>query len=163
MRERWLPVIGALVFLTAHGCASLSESSPAPAKPAHPADPMLDMLNAHLNQLETSLNGLDKRLAAMKAQPEHEDPIFREIRALDLAGWDLHRQQWMLQRDHLRFAQRQLQRVKEHPEQKARIHDEWVQGEKEFEAAMENFRKQRHDLEHKRLQAEAQLIEQHLR
>lgn len=164
MRERWLPVIGALVFLAAQGCAGMSDKpAPAAAQPAHPADPMLDMLNAHLNQLENSLNGLDKRLAAMKAQPEHEDPIFREIRALDLAGWELHRQQWMLQRDHLRFAERQLQRVKEHPEQKLQIRDEWVKGEQEFEAALEGFRKQRHDLEHKRLQAEAQLVEQHLR
>lgn len=163
MRERWLPLIGALVFLAAQGCASMSESAPAKAQPAHPADPMLDMLNAHLNQLDASLAGLSKRLASMKEQPEHEDPIIREIRALDLAGWEMHRQQWLLQRDHLRFAERQLQLVKEHPEQKAQLHDEWVRKEREFEAALESFRKQRHELEQKRLQAEAQLVEQHLR
>ncbi len=161
MRERWLAVVGAVIVLVVQGCASVPGAGP--AQPAHPADPMLGMLHAHLSQLESNLAGLSKRIATLKEVADHEDPIIREIRALDIAGWEMHQQQWLLQRDHLRYAEQQLQRVKEHPEQKAQVLEDWTKHEREFETALENFRAQRHELERKRLQAEARLIERHFR
>lgn len=41
-----------------------------------------------------------------KERTQSADPVvgmLQELRALDLAGWELHRQQWILQRDHLMF------------------------------------------------------------
>lgn len=161
MREGWLAVVGAVIVLAVEGCAGASGDGP--AQPVHQADPILGMLNTHLNRLESDLAGLSKRIAMLKAVPEHEDPIIREIRALDIAGWELHRQQWLIQRDYLRYAERQLQRVQEHPEQKAQILEEWTEHEREFETVLGHFREQRHELERRRLQAEARLIERHFR
>jgi len=125
-------------------------------------DTTIGMLDRHLTELSGNINRLTDRMDDLRRMPETPDPTIRDLRALDLAGWELHQQQWVLQREHLRFARTQLQRVIESPGDKAHIRDEWMKHEQAFEAAMDDFRQQRHALEQKRLQVEAQAIDRFL-
>jgi len=161
MRQRVNPMraILALALLAAGGCAA---TTPQPDQP-HPAEVVTTMLERHLSQLDQSIAKLDKQLADMQQLPDTSDPTLREIRALDLVGWQLHQQQWLLQREHFRFAQAQLREAKAHPENKARLLEDWVRHEKEYEKALDDFRRQRHELEQKRHQVEAQIVERYLR
>lgn len=159
MRQRYSAILGSLMLLAAGGCAT---GAPAPDQP-HPADLVSTMLERHLNELDAGIARLDKQLAEMQQLPETADPTLREIRALDLVGWQLHQQQWLLQREHFRYAQDRLREVKAHPENKAQLLQQWMTHEKEYEKALDDFRQRRHELEQKRHQIEAQIVERYLR
>lgn len=158
-RKLFNAILGSLVLLVAGGCATAA----APPNQPHPAELVSTMLERHLSQLDQSLARLDKQLADMQSLPETPDPTLREIRALDLVGWQLHQQQWLLQREHFRFALNQLREAKAHPEAKAALLEQWARHEKDYEKALDDFRQQRHELEQKRHQIEAQLVERYLR
>jgi len=123
----------------------------------------MGLIDRHLSQLSRNIDDLNDRMADLKHMPDTPDPTIRDLRALDLAGWQLHQQQWILQREHLQFARMQLQRATDHPNEKAQLQQEWTKHEQEFEAALDDFRQQRHALEKKRLQVEAELIDRYLR
>lgn len=159
MQARWLGLLVVTILFVAPGCVGTAIQREA----VPPADMMLGMLDRHLTQLGANIDELDKRIANFQRLPKTDDPTVSEVRALDLAGWRLHQRQWMLQRDHLRFAQGQLQRAKANPGDKPRLLEEWNKHEQEYEAALDDFRQQRHELERKRLQVEAQLIQRDLR
>jgi hypothetical protein len=154
----------AIVLIAAQGCAAPAQVRPETADDAaHPSDVVVGMLNLHLAQLNTSLEGYDRQIAQLQRMPDTLDPILRELRALDLAGWQLHQQQFTFQRDHLRFALEQLQRAKTDPGEKPRILERWVKQEQTYEAAVNDFRQQRYALERKRLELEGELVRRHLR
>lgn len=159
MQARWLGLLVATILVAAQGCAGTAATREA----SHPSDVMLGMLDRHLTQLNANIDDLDKRIAGLQRMPETTDSTISEVRALDIAGWQLHQRQWTLQRDHLRFARAQLQRAKANPGDKPPLLEEWNQHEQEYEAALDGFRQQRHELERKRLQVEAQLIQRDLR
>jgi hypothetical protein len=161
-RSLMLPV---LIYLGAlAGCAEWAGAPRDVVAPVqHTPETMMGLLDRHLAQLNTSIEELGDRMAELKRTPDTPDPTIRELRALDLAGWQLHQQQWILQREHLRFAQAQLQRATAHPSDKPAIQQEWTKHEQEFEAALDNLRQERHALEKKRLAVEAQLIDRYLR
>jgi len=148
-----------ILLLSGWGCATAAP----PPDAAHPADLVMAMLERHLGQMDTSLDRLEKQLAQMQKLPDTTDPTLREIRALDLAGWQLHQQQWKLQREHFLFAQEQLRRAKAHPDEKARLLEQWTAHERDYERALDGFRQQRHELEQQRHKAEAQVVERYLR
>ncbi|HKW87006.1 MAG TPA: hypothetical protein VJM82_08045 [Nitrospiraceae bacterium] len=126
-------------------------------------DPMLGMLHKGILQLTMNIEGLTKRMAELRQFPDTTDPSLRELRALDLSGWELHQQQWLIQRDHLQFAYELLQRAKASPAEKPQFLQQWIKHEQAFEKIMGDFRQQRHALEQQRLQLEAKGVERELR
>lgn len=159
MRRALSMTLASLALLAAGGCATTAAT---PAQP-HPAELVSTMLERHLSELDNSLARLDKQLAEMRSLPETPDPTLREIRALDLVGWQLHQRQWLLQREHFRFALSHLREAQAHPENKTALLEQWTRHEQGYEKALDDFRQQRHELEQKRHQIEAQLVERYLR
>jgi chromosome segregation ATPase len=151
--------LAAVVLLAGWGCAI----TVAPSEPPHQADLVMAMLDRHLGQLDANISRLDKQIADLQKVPETQDATLREIRSLDLKGWQLHEQQLKVQREHFRFAQDQLLEAKTHPENKARLLEQWTRHEQGYERALDDLRQQRHRLEQQRHQAEAQVVERYLR
>ncbi|MEW6544312.1 MAG: hypothetical protein AB1411_11950 [Nitrospirota bacterium] len=160
MLNRAIAMLGATLILAAGGCVGPVGMQ---RDEIHPSHVVVSMLDQHLNQLNANISGLEKRIAELQRMPDTPDPTVREIRALDLAGWQLHQQQWALQRDHFRLAQDQLHRAQGEPGQKPQLLAQWLAHEKEYEAALEDFRRRRYELERKRLQVEARVVERYLR
>lgn len=125
-------------------------------------DPLLGMLDKGILQITANLDRSTKWVSGMKRIPQTTDPIMRELRALDLSTWELHQQQWQLQRDHLRFAKEHLLRARALPGEKAHLMTQWTQHEQAYESALEDLRQQRHALERQRFQVEARLVERSL-
>jgi chromosome segregation ATPase len=159
MRERIYLTLTAVLLLAGWGCAA---AVPQP-EAAHPADLVVTMLERHLGQLNANVDRLDKQLADLQKVPETPDPTLREIRALDLSGWQVHQQQLKVQREHFRFALEQLRQVQAHPDDKARLLEQWTRHEQEYERALDDLRQQRHQLEQQRHKVEAQVVERYLR
>nr|MBI3614171.1 hypothetical protein [Nitrospirota bacterium] len=158
MRERISLILVAVLLLAGWGCAAVAP----PPEAAHPADLVVTMLERHLGQLNANVDRLDKQLADLQKVPETSDPTLREIRTLDLGGWQLHQQQLKVQREHFRFALEQLQQVKAHPDNKAQLLEQWVKHEQGYERALDDLRQQRHQLEQQRHKVEAQVVERYL-
>ena len=164
MQDRRLSLAAIMMLCALPGCAGPTGTQRDIVEPVqHTRETVLGLIDRHLAQLNKSIEGLNDRMADLKQMPDTPDPTIRELRALDLAGWQLHQQQWVLQREHLQYARTQLQRATEHQNEKPQIQQEWTTHEQEFEATLDDFRQQRHALEKKRLQVEAQLIDRYLR
>jgi len=158
---RGLKACGLLLMATITiGC---SGTAGAERKEPSSPDPMLGMLHKGILQLTMNIDGLTKRMGELRHFPDTTDPTLRELRALDLSGWELHQQQWLIQRDHLQFAYELLQRAKASPAEKPQFLERWIKHEQEFEKVMGDFRQQRHAMEQQRLQLEAQGVERELR
>jgi hypothetical protein len=125
-------------------------------------DTVLGMLDRGLTQITANIDALSQRITALQQVSDTTDPILRELRALDLSGWQLHQQQWLLQRDHLQFAKTQLLQAGEHPQEKPWLLARWSEHELQYERALEELRQQRQALERERFQVEARLIERFL-
>lgn len=162
MQTGRLGTIALAVMLGVQACTGMRESNDVVAPLQQTPQTTIGMLDKHLTQLNGNIDGLNDRMNELRQMPETLDPAIRDLRALDLAGWELHQQQWILQREHLKYARTQLQRVLDSPGDKAQLREEWTKHEHAFEAAMEDFRQQRHALEQKRLQVEAQVIDRFL-
>lgn len=132
------------------------------ASSAYPIDRVIQMLDTHLRQLEGNLEMINQRIQKLREFPATDDPIIRELRALDLEAWELHREQWRLQQEYLAFAHQQLQRVKDDPGLKSDIVNEWKARQEAYTTALNDYRQKRHDLETRRIQVEARLIERYL-
>lgn len=143
-----------------HGQAEHAQAAPASSERSRGR--IVDMLDSHLQQLENNLEALDRRIEHLEEFPETSDPIMRELRALDLAAWELHREQWRMQQDHLTYTHEQLKRAQENPAKKSDILKVWEQRQGEYEASLHDFRQQRHELEEKRVEVEARLIRRYL-
>ena len=163
MPTTWPIVFGFVLMLVLEACAGTRAPQDVVAPRELTTETTIGMLDTHLIQLTRNIEGLNDRIADLKNMPDTPDPTVRELRALDVAGWELHEQQWVMQREHLSFARTQLMRVTESPGDKTQLLQEWSKHEEAFETAMEDFRRQRHALEQKRVQVEAQFIERFLR
>jgi hypothetical protein len=53
--------------------------------------------------------------------------------------WELHRQQWILQRDHLMFSVNQIQRVLADPREKPTIGSQWTDRQQQFVKTLEEL------------------------
>lgn len=163
MQTRWV-LFSILSFVFGiQSCAAVQKSIDIVQPLEQTPDTVVGMLDKHLAELDRNIAELNERMADLKHMPDTPDPTIRELRALDLAGWELHQQQWILQREHLQFARTQLRQVSQSPGDKPRLHGEWTKHEEAFEAAMQDFRQQREALEQKRLQVEAQFIDNFLK
>lgn len=160
-------ILSAFVLTLAQGGAEpipahSSSESAENASSEYPLDRVIQMLDTHLKQLQTNLEVLNGRIQKLQEFPETHDPIIHELRALDLVAWELHREQWRLQREYLEYTHQQLQRVQENPDEKPNILKEWTARKEEYEAALDDFRQKRQDLEAKRIQVEARLMQRYL-
>lgn len=124
-------------------------------------DPMMDMLHRGILDLDENVRELNGRIAELQQMPPVQDPLVHELRALDLSGWQLHQQQWVMQRERLLFALHQIQRARTHPTERSDLWAQWTTRQEQFVTALEDLRAQRHTLEKKRLTVESQLLERY--
>jgi uncharacterized protein YukE len=127
-----------------------------------PDDPVIGLLSKGITQLNVNINTVSKRMNDVQQASAGTDPALQELQALDLSGWQLHQQQWILQRDHLVLTRDTLQRVRLSQEEKAQLLAQWQQHRRQYVKALEDLRRQRHQLESKHLEVEARLIERRL-
>lgn len=126
-------------------------------------DPVIDMLHRGILDLEENVDELNERIAELQQLPPVPDPTIQELRALDLSGWHVHQQQWLVQRERLFLAVHQIQRAQAHPSQKPDLWAQWTAHQQQFLTALEDLRAQRHALERKRLTVEFQLLERYFK
>ncbi|HJU05781.1 MAG TPA: hypothetical protein VJ692_11575 [Nitrospiraceae bacterium] len=160
MRARIAVIIAGMAVALMTGCTGSTAMERDTTASAHPLRSMLDQ---GISQLTFNIAGLKSRAAELEEMPATLDPTLRELRALDLAAWKILQQQWMLQRDHLVFAKDMLQRAKRDLADRPRLLEEWTTHEQRYESALADLRQERHDLERKRFQLEAMLIEEQLK
>jgi hypothetical protein len=151
--------LAGLAILIVMGCAG----APVIQKERHTADPVLNMLHRGILDLEEDVEELNERIAQLQQLPAVPDPTVQELRALDLSGWKLHQQQWLIQRERLFLAVNQIEQAQAHPSQRADLWAQWTDRQQQFLTALENLRAQRHALERKRLDLESKLLERYFK
>lgn len=156
MKIQWQ---GVLVGALAMGVAACVGTSHGERDHVTPGDPVIGLLSKGITQLNGNINALSKRMNDVQQASAGTDPALRELQALDLSGWQLHQQQWVLQRDHLVMARDSLQQASGQPEAKKQLLEQWRQHQLRYVKALEELRQQRQHLENKHLEVEAQLIE----
>jgi hypothetical protein len=154
-----MQVLASIGLLALVGCSG----TPAMHQERHAVDPVMDMLHRGILDLEENVQELNERIAELQQLPPVQDRTIQELRALDLAGWQLHQQQWQLQRERLFLAVHQVQQAQAHPPQRPDLWAQWTAGQQQFLTALEDLRAQRHVLERKRLAVESQLLERYFK
>lgn len=157
VRTRWI-LVGALM-MSLEACAGTSQIDRGPVPPD---DPVIGLLSKGITQLNVNINALSKRMNDVQQASPATDPVLQELQALDLSGWQLHQQQWVLQRDHLVLARDALQRASKNQGEKGQLMIQWRQHWQQYVKAVEELRQQRQTLESKHLEVEARLVERGL-
>jgi hypothetical protein len=120
------------------------------------------MLHQGIVELDGSIDELRRHIADLQQMPPVSANI-QELQGLDLAGWKLHLQQWILQRDHLVFTVNQIQRARADPGEKSKVAKEWKERQQEFLNTLEELSMHRQTLERKRVEVESQVVEAYFR
>jgi hypothetical protein len=152
-------MLAGLGILVLVGCAG----SPITQEERHQADPVVNMLHRGILDFEENVEELNERIVELQQLPAVPDPTIQELRALDLSGWQLLQQQWLVQRGRLLFAVHQIEQAEAHPSQKSDLWAQWTEQQEKFLTDLENLRAQRHALERKRLAVESQLLERYFK
>jgi hypothetical protein len=148
--------------LLALGLVACNGSKQAIHDASSPEDPVMSLLSKGIAQLDTNINALSKRMNEVRHASARTDPILQELQALDLSGWQLHHQQWVLQRNHLILARDLIQQTSKSGSEKGPLLDQWRKHRQEYAQALEELRQQRQELEGKHLEVEGRLIERRL-
>jgi hypothetical protein len=148
------PILIGLGLLAAMGCSGATIERERPGS----VDPVVEMLHQGILELDGNIDELNRHIAELQQMPPVSDPRVQELRALDLSGWQLHLQQWILQREHLTFSVNQIQRVQANPGEKPAIGTQWTNRQQQFVKAMDDLRAQRQTLERTRLEVESQVL-----
>lgn len=148
-----------LALLTALGCGGATAERIQPPS----ADPVVEMLHQGILELTANIDELNRHIAELQQIPPTSDPRVQELRVLDLSGWQLHLQQWILQREHLRFSVSQIQRVQADPREKPVVWNQWTNRQQQFVKVLDDLRAQRQILERKRLEIESQVLGQYFK
>jgi hypothetical protein len=82
---------------------------------------------------------------------------------LDLASWELHLQQWMVQRDNLASSLDSIQQAQASPQDKTTIGDRWSERRVQYMKTIEELRNNRRQIEQKRTDVEARVLERYFR
>ena len=130
---------------------------------AQSPDPVLTMLHQGIVELNGSIDELRGHIVELQQIPPVPDVNIQELHGLDLAGWQLHLQQWELQRDHLLFTVNQIQRVRADAAQKPRAASEWNERQQAFLKTLEDLSAHRQKLERKRVEVESQVVGRYFR
>ena len=120
-------------------------------------------LEKHIGELTINIEDVAERIEVLRAMPPADDPIIQELRKLDIAGWELHEEQWRLQLTHLKFAEDLLKQFHKGTGDKAELLKTWIDHERKYETALETYRDKRHAIEGDRLQKEGKMIERYFR
>lgn len=157
-RRLWM-LVGSVCAISVAACAGPAQVN---RDLTPPDDPVIGLLSKGITQLNVNINTVSKRMNDVQQASAGTDPALQELQALDLSGWRLHQQQWVLQRDHLLLTRDTLQRVQGSREEKAQLLAQWQQHRRQYVKALEDLRRQRHQLESQHLEIEARLIERRL-
>lgn len=160
MRVRNLWRLAGIVL--AMGVAACVGTSQIDREPVPPGDLVIGLLSKGITQLNVNIHALSKRMNDVQQASAGTDPVLQELQALDLSGWQLHQQQWVLQRDHLVLARDTLQRAYKSQGEKGQLLDQWRQHWQQYVKAVEDLRQQRQHFENKHLEVEARLVERGL-
>lgn len=158
MNVHWPMIVGLGLFITVGCTGPTIEKEQTPS-----ADPVVGMLHQGIIELNGSIEELTRHISDLQQMPRASDPNIQELRALDLAGWQLHLQQWVLQRDHLVYSVNQIQRVRADPQEKLTIERQWTDRQQQFVTTLEELGAHRQKLERKRLEVETQVIGQYFK
>lgn len=158
MNAHWSVRLG-LGLLILVGCTGPTIDN----QPVQSADPVLDMLHQAIIELDGSIEDLKRHIADLQQMPPGTDPTIQELYALDLDGWQLHLQQWLLQRDHLEFAVSQIQRVRGDPQVKTAVESQWNARQQRFVNTFEELSAHRQRLERKRFDVESEVVGRYFR
>lgn len=153
------PVLLAALFLIAPGTVLAMESLPSEKA----SRSMVEQIEQDLRNLTANLARLDQQIHDLDQSPSVADPTLQPLRKVHQVGWQLHRKQWLYQREHLQFARDQLRRAQTDPAHRAQLLVEWRKHEQEFRAGMAELQRERAALEQQHLQLEGELIERELR
>jgi hypothetical protein len=159
MKRAYRQIVWSLGLFIFVGCAG-----PAADKGTAPSsDPVLNMLHQGIVELNGSIDELRGHIADLEQMPGVSDPNIQELHGLDLAGWKLHLQQWIVQRDHLLFTVSQIQRARADAGQKSKVAGEWNGRQQEFLKTLEELSMNRQKLERKRVEVESQVVGRYFR
>lgn len=121
-------------------------------------DPVLDMLHRGVIDLNESIDELKREIAELQQLPAISDPYMQQLYGLDLAAWQLHLQQWVVQRDRLLSSLNFIQQAQASPQDKAAIGNQWSERQAEYLKVIEELRTQRRTIEQKRSDVESQVL-----
>ena len=149
-----------LALLTAAAC-----NGGTVGKEAHGGkpDPVINMLHQGVIELNENIEELQQHIAELKQMPIDPDPRVQELQGLDLASWELHLQQWMVQRDNLTSSLDSIQQAEMTPQNKAAIGDQWAERRAQYMKMIEELRSNRRKIEAKRTEVESQLLERYFK
>ena len=159
MKVYGMLIIG-LALLAAAGCnGTVGTERAATERTGHPrADPVLNMLHRGVIELNESIDELKRDIADLQQLPAVSDPQLQQLQGLDLAAWQLHLQQWVVQRDRLLSSVTFIEQARAAPQDKAAIGDQWSKRQAEFTKVIEELRTQRRTLEQQRADVESQIL-----
>ena len=149
-----------LALLTAAAC-----SGGAVVKDAHGVkpDPVINMLHQAVIDLNENIEELKEHIVQLKQMPVDPDPRVQELQGLDLASWELHLQQWLVQRDNLMSSLDSIQQAQMAPQSKAAIGEQWSERRAQYMKTIEELRNNRRKMEQKRTDVESELLERYFR
>ena len=158
VRSLWV-IVGCMWTLSLVACEGSKETlrDPGPGE-----DPVKSLLSKGITQLDMNINALSKRMDDVQKASVRTDATLQELQALDMSGWQLHRQQWILQRNHLVLARDLIQQAPTSGSERAQLLDRWHKHYEDYAQALDELRQQRQQLEQKHLEVEGRLIERRL-
>jgi hypothetical protein len=152
-------IIG-LILLTAAGCdGAAAVREPRGLKP----DPVVTMLHQGVIELNENIEELKRDIADLERMPIPSDPQVQELQGLDLAAWQLHLQQWMLQRDRLVSSLKFIEQAQAAPQDKAALGSQWSEHQAALLKTIEELRTHRRAIEQKRIDVESQVLGQYFK
>ena len=157
--NRHMKVLAGMGLFALTACSG----TPALQQDRRAVDPVMNMLHEGILDLEENVEELNERIVELQQLPPVPDPTLQQMRALDLAAWQLHQQQWLLQRERLSLAVHQIQQAQVDPPRRSELWAEWRARQQHFLTTLDDLRTQRHDLERKRLALEEQLLERYFK
>jgi hypothetical protein len=147
-----------LALLTAVACQSVT---PMKEPRGYKSDPVVTMLHQAVIELNGNIEELQEHIEELKQMPIDSDPQVQELQALDLASWQLHLQQWMVQRDNLVSSLNSIQQAQAAPHDKAAIGAQWSERRAQYMKTIEELRTNRRKIEQKRTEVEAHVLERY--
>lgn len=139
------------------GCAHMDP--PEAHAPSQDPSPMIERLGLGIDDLKENLVRLRRHVEELSRTPRSDDQTIEALRTLDMAGWQLHEQQWQAQLAHLTFALDRIHQAEAAPGSKGRLLQEWLAEQDRFTATLDDLRQQRHEIERRRLQLESGLVQ----
>ena len=159
MKTQHAMMIG-LALLTATGCqGGAVMKEPRGSRP----DTVITMLHQGVIELNGNIEELQRHIADLKQMPIDADPQVQELQGLDLASWELHLQQWMVQRDNLVSSLDSIDQAQAAPHDKTAIGTEWSGRRTSYMKTIEELRTNRRKIEQKRTEVESRVLERYFR